>query len=568
MQIKMREGDRVFLDKNDISILREFLHKDNMQLKEVIGLLNLKERSIKYKIDNINHVLSESGYNIKLKFEHYNLTLTDKEKKLSEFLKTFKIENYSFNKSERVEILKFAYLITLNGYKAEELENILNMGRTALKSDLYELKKCFGYRDLNFSSTPKLGLSVKGDENAVRKLLIECILKYFYIKDFEKLVLRDEMCMVSRAVEFFAENILNYDIQKLFKILKSLEKEIDKVISDEGYRILLIYLLVSIFRTKKFPLTFDDVSSEVFLKSSEEYKAVSKVIKKEESIDFSEYEMLKFTEYLLGTYSYNVEYSFYENWVKLETLVKEMISNIQKETGILVPENKKLEEEVVRYLRTAIYRIKHDIQNTKLDYKEVMEKYKYLYKATENSLKSFEEFLGKKIDNNEIAYLTVYLRMAVDNYRRNTKKEVEKNVVVVCKYGYGTSQLIKGRLEYIYKINDIKILPYDEFLNYDLENTQLMVTSLDLKKEDVKIPVIKVSPLVNDSDIKKLDFYLERKIPRKIEVEKIMEIINKYTSVEKNPEMMKELAEYCNDISYESDGKLLDPETVGSLEEE
>ena len=102
----------MFLDRNDILILKEFLHKNNMQLKELIGLLNLKERSIKYKIDNINYVLSESGYDIKLKFEHYNLMLTDKEKKLSQFLRNFKIENYSFSKSERVEVLEFAYLFT------------------------------------------------------------------------------------------------------------------------------------------------------------------------------------------------------------------------------------------------------------------------------------------------------------------------------------------------------------------------------------------------------------------------------------------------------------------------
>ena len=125
-----------------------------MQLKELTGLLNLKERSIKYKIDNINYVLSESGYDIKLKFEHYNLMLTDKEKKLSQFLRNFKIENYSFNKSERVEVLEFAYLFTLKAYKAEELEGVLNMGRSALKSDLYELKKSFARENLSFSSTP------------------------------------------------------------------------------------------------------------------------------------------------------------------------------------------------------------------------------------------------------------------------------------------------------------------------------------------------------------------------------------------------------------------------------
>ena len=547
----------MFLDRNDILILKEFLHKNNMQLKELIGLLNLKERSIKYKIDNINYVLSESGYDIKLKFEHYNLMLTDKEKKLSQFLRNFKIENYSFNKSERVEVLEFAYLFTLKAYKAEELEGVLNMGRSTLKSDLYELKKSFARENLSFSSTPKLGLSVKGSENTIRRLMIERILKYFYVKDFYKLLLKDDTCMISRAVEFFAKNILSYDTKKIFDMLKLLEKKMNKVMSEEGFRVLLIYVLVSSFRTGKFPLTAEDVSNESFLKSAGEYKMINEAVKEAGETAFNEYEILKFTEYLLGTYSYNFKYSFYDNWVKMETLAKEMIKNIEEETGILVT-NKKFEEEVIRYLRPAIYRIKNDIQNTAVDYKKVMERYNFLYKATEKSLKSLEEFLGKKIDANEIAYLTVYLRMAVENYRKNEKRETDKNIVVVCKYGYGTSQLIKGRLDYIYKVKDIKVLPYEEYLSYNLDNIQLIISSLNLEKSDRNIPIIKVSPLLDDNDIKKLDFYLERKIPRKIEVKKIMEIINKYTSLESNPEMLKELAEYCNDISYENNSAVME----------
>ena len=547
----------MFLDRNDILILKEFLHKNNMQLKELIGLLNLKERSIKYKIDNINYVLSESGYDIKLKFEHYNLMLTDKEKKLSQFLRNFKIENYSFNKSERVEVLEFAYLFTLKAYKAEELEGVLNMGRSALKSDLYELKKSFARENLSFSSTPKLGLSVKGSENTIRRLMIERILKYFYVKDFNKLLLKDDTCMISRAVEFFAKNILSYDTKKIFDMLKLLEKKMNKVMSEEGFRVLLIYVLVSSFRTGKFPLTAEDVSNESFLKSAEEYKMINEAVKEAGETAFNEYEILKFTEYLLGTYSYNFKYSFYDNWVKMETLAKEMIKNIEEETGILVT-NKKFEEEVIRYLRPAIYRIKNDIQNTAVDYKKVMERYNFLYKATEKSLKSLEEFLGKKIDANEIAYLTVYLRMAVENYRKNEKRETDKNIVVVCKYGYGTSQLIKGRLDYIYKVKDIKVLPYEEYLSYNLDNIQLIISSLNLEKSNRNIPIIKVTPLLDDNDIKKLDFYLERKIPRKIEVKKIMEIINKYTFLESNPEMLKELAEYCNDISYENNSAVME----------
>ena len=83
---------KLFLDKNDISILREFLHKDSIPLDELVKLLNLKERSIKYKIDNINLVFHESGYNMNLIFKDTDLLLMDKEKNLLQFLENFEIK--------------------------------------------------------------------------------------------------------------------------------------------------------------------------------------------------------------------------------------------------------------------------------------------------------------------------------------------------------------------------------------------------------------------------------------------------------------------------------------------
>jgi mannitol operon transcriptional antiterminator len=549
---------KLFLDKNDISILREFLHKDSIPLDELVKLLNLKERSIKYKIDNINLVFHESGYNMNLIFKDIDLILMDKEKKLLQFLENFEIKNYNFSKKERIEILEFAYLAALDGYRAEELENTLNIERGTLKNDLHELKKCFSRENINFSSVPKLGLAVKGRENTIRKLLIERILKYFYIKDFDKLVLKDEMSMESRAVEHFAGNIFSYEILNIYNLLKLIENKMKKEISEEGYQILIIYLLVSIFRTEKFPLTEYDISSESLLIGSKEYKIVNQVFKKEKDIKFNKYEILKLLEYLAGAYSYNLEHSFYENWIKIETLARELIKNLEEETGVLIGDNKNFEEELIKYLRPAIYRMKNEVSNSSIDYREVMDTYQFLYNATKKSLKSLENFLGKKIDENEIAYLTVYLRMVVDNYKKNNETDIDKNILIVCTYGYGTSQLLKERIKHTYKVNEVKVLSYEEYLNYDLSNTQVIVTNLDLEKSNEKIPIIKVTPLINENDMKKLDFYMERKVPVKIEVEKILEIINKYTLVESSPEMMNELADYCNDTEYKAKNGLLE----------
>lgn len=46
----------------------------------------------------------------------------------------------------------------------------------------------------------------------------------------------------------------------------------------------------------------------------------------------------------MGTHSYNFDYSFYENWIQTETLIREIIKNVDEKLDISIVNDNLLED--------------------------------------------------------------------------------------------------------------------------------------------------------------------------------------------------------------------------------
>lgn len=80
-----------------------------------------------------------------------------------------------------------------------------------------------------------------------------------------------------------------------------------------------------------------------------------------------------FTEYVLGSHSYNFSYSYYENWFQLEILVNKLIIGVNSLIDIDILGDKILLEGLLNHLKPAIYRIKQGIKLENSIFEEVYE---------------------------------------------------------------------------------------------------------------------------------------------------------------------------------------------------
>lgn len=539
----------MLIDKKDMDILEFYLYMDSVSIEKLKKDICVTERAIRTRLENLNYIFQKKKIEIELKIEKNQVVLKDKNRKLRNFIEEFELENYNFNKCERMEIIYFFSLLLADGFKFEMLENLLNIGKSTLKNDMKEVREEYKKDEFSFISKPKKGLILVGDENKIRKLLLEYILKYFSIKNFDFLEIKNSLDPVSRVIAVWIKKLKINDIKIYFKFLKKLENKIEKMISDEGFEVLIIYLLIIQSRKTESLLSEKHIKNENFLRATNEYQLLNKLIKnwnyKDNKFQDNEYEVLKFIEYLLGTHSYNFDYSFYENWIQIETLIREIIKNVDRSLHVSIINDNILEDGLINHIRPTIYRIKNNISLKKLDIREITEKYDLLFNIVKKSVTPLEDYLGKKIDTEELAYLTIYFKLAVARSEKKLNQRIS-NILIVCNFGYGTSQLLAENLKEKYILNITDVIPYNSFLNYNLENIDLIISTIDINKRNSEIPIIKVSPVLYENDIDKINEFLRKKSYESISLSNVIDIVKKYCKIENQQDLEKELKIYLN----------------------
>jgi mannitol/fructose-specific phosphotransferase system IIA component (Ntr-type)/galactitol-specific phosphotransferase system IIB component len=183
---------------------------------------------------------------------------------------------------------------------------------------------------------------------------------------------------------------------------------------------------------------------------------------------------------------------------------------------------------------TSYFRISYKIPIDNYLLNDVQKKYKdtfNLIKKIINS-KDLKNELGIEIDDNEIAFLTVF----IEGHMLSTKQKKPKiNIIIACNHGTHTSNLIKSEIENIFyeNINVLGIINTRDIkkCNYKYD---LILTTSEIKIDDEKI--IKINPIFSKNDIKLIKKHINRihmnlKDARDILGESFVKLIDKKLSI-------------------------------------
>lgn len=151
-----------------------------------------------------------------------------------------------------------------------------------------------------------------------------------------------------------------------------------------------------------------------------------------------------------------------------------------------------------QHLRVAIYRIKNNIaiKNELLD--QIKLSIPLIYEFTKKQLKKCEKDFNLVFDENEIAYIAMYI---ASTYESSIKLETAINVMIVCSFGLATSSILRTRIDQT--LADCNIVgPFskneaEEYVKH--HEIDLIITTHDWYLEN--IPSISVNPLLTQDDI-------------------------------------------------------------------
>lgn len=503
-------------------------------IKSLAKSLELVERTIRYELEKIDdYLLSrnmkplERTFGGNIFFEEYeNFTQQAENLPSESMMDTHERRNYIFFKAlfkEKINLTKLC----------EELD----ISRTTIKNDVKYLREELSKNNISLRAYQE-GLILEGTENDIRREQLK------FLKRYSNLMFYDTSQIRTKTEKIIEEYMKSVDFKVIKSFIDNVQKKMNKVISDEAYNIIAVYLIITVLRIKKEKF-LEEIGNQNFLADTEEFRCISSfkdILEKEFQIEFCHNEILQITDYFLGSHTYNFEQSYYKNWIEIEILVKKFIAAFNKNIHTDLSKDKILFKEIINHIKPTLYRIKNRIKLENSIYAEVLNSYPNIFYLTKKAIKDIENYLGVEFSDDETAFLAIYFKGAID---RNKFKEKDlKRVLVVCAHGYGTSKLLVQQLNEIYTINVVQTIPrYMLEKTLEEERVDLIISTINIENK-IDIPVVKVNSVLTQEDIAVLDKYELSRQKKRFFLSEILNIIERNCVIENKEELIEDLNGY------------------------
>jgi transcriptional antiterminator len=170
--------------------------------------------------------------------------------------------------------------------------------------------------------------------------------------------------------------------------------------------------------------------------------------------------------------------------------------------------DKILARELSLHLDYALFRMKHHVPLRNVNLQTMQEKYPQIYQVAENSVFFLEEEMSIKVPQEEIGFIAMYLLAGLERLR--TVEDSRLSVIIANDGTRSKSSLLKSRLEYEFpNLRVAQILnTFDEVSEFN-PNGEVIISTIPL--DSSPLPVIEVSPFLEDEDIKNIQRWVSEK---------------------------------------------------------
>ena len=515
---------------------------DEITVKDISNLYNITERSIRYDIDELNVFFQEKNNKDIIEINNNRLKILYSENEIEDIVENIKEKEYFLSENERVNILSYEIFLSKNEFILQYFTEKYNLSKTTVRYSLKELNKIISEYGLVIDMNNNRGYKIIGSEINIRKYIIN-ILREYIKNTKEKKIEYDPLKKIIQ--KFYKKSRIEESKNTINKILDYT----GKTISDEAFETLQLFLFISVIRNKNGHEIEEDVENEIFLSKTMEFSKIREILEKVENI--KEKDIHYFVDFFLGSYSYNLEYSYFLNWILIESLIDQFIKLLSDKLKVNLTEDKILRKELLNHIKPAIYRMKNKFKLTESILSEVKKQYMELFIKTKSSLKIISDFIDLSFDEDEAAFITVMIQRAIMRNNPSTLLKKDPNILIVCGLGYSSSRFLYENINNRFQVNIIDIIPFNQLENYNyLKKADIIISTLDFKLDGMN--VITVNAVMNEKDILKLKNYGLPEKKSKIKLSELLSIIKK---VSDETELKKQLMRNFGENIYDDMGE-------------
>ncbi|MCU1807161.1 BglG family transcription antiterminator [Cytobacillus firmus] len=540
----------MILDQRCMTILTKMVHApSHVSPLELMEELQISKRTVYYDIDKINSWLKDQGLD-ELKYVRAAGFFLDEEEKqqIKQRLHSFdKAGSYEFSRKERMAWTAILILTREKTIYLQDLMDKLGVSRSTLLADIKELKKQLSQFQVQLNFHKPSGYYIAGEEQDKRKMLIHFLSQVLTNRGWNDL-LSEVQLTIQDTPGLSPEMFQRTDLETIYEILNESESFSGVHYTDEVMETLSahIFMLIKRFNQEKY-IKMDPVEKQV-IKETKEYTAAQFICRKIESgfhIEVPDDEACYLATYLLGAKISDYDTHELENQdlAILKSIAAGMVDDFQKYACVFFQNRKELERNLLIHLKPAYFRIKYGIELENPLSKSVQESYQDLFILTKKVVHHFEYVLGKKVSDDEAAYIAMHFGGWID--KEGVRVEARKKAAVVCASGIGTSRILQKQIEDLMPFVDVaNVYTVREYEKASLADLDFVISTTPVSLKNV--PVFIVNPILNPSEKESLlkQVQASEKRPKSENIDALMDIIRKHADIKDESMLIQELKVY------------------------
>lgn len=478
------------LKKQHFELLK--LIENEKKLSKIAELLNLTERSVRYKIDEINEEIGSKKIEIK-KREFFSSLNKDDMDKLFENIES---TNYIYNQKEREELIILYTLMKKDKFLLKEVAEKLGTSKSTIRNDLKNLKKILLEYNIKLLQDDKLKYYFAYSEEDYRYFIAIYLYKYVsFDKKYDKIFFDD--------ISYFRKVIYKEIKEEYMSEIESVSKRIKKAelnFMDETLSILVILMVVSHKRQEKnYNLNIENTK---ILEKRQEYLQLKNFFP-----DFTNINLLFFTDYLFRISRDEKDvFVKFKNWLDISIAIIKIVRIFEIESKVDLKNIDVFLDKIFYYIKPLIFRTKRKIKLKNSILKDVKDLYPTIFNFLKKNFYYLEEVINEKVSDEEIAYLVPFFHKSLQN-----NNKINKKGILVTTYKENIALFLKEDIETEFLIDIDKILTLKSFeqIEKKLDDYDYILTTFSVENDFVKeikhTKIIELNPILTEKDIKKLE---------------------------------------------------------------
>ena len=499
------------MNKRSREILSQLITKteysQTISIQDLAEMFKVSSRTIRYDIEQINDYLKENQLQ-PLNLGKQGVINTQADiTKARESLSEEGFYSFKLSREERVCFSAVMMICSDDYITLSEIADQLFVSRSTIIQDLEHIKSFFRERHLYVLSHSNKGLLLEGREIDKRNLLIDMIQSENSIFKAEPIFQHLTQCL-SKNLKIDLE-----DISMIEKIINEAEHIYGRFLTDQSFVQLRNYFQLSLYRLRKAHyVEYGDDKNSKWDMAKGMIDQIQQFIVKE--IPDTE---IYYVASVLNRMKYIKKTTSNKEIVKMQVITRNFIEKISKDIHRNLQGDYIFYENLINHLESTFSTLGDRFAiNSVVD--EILQRYPEVKQATERNVYVFEEYVGRKLSEEEIAYIVVHICAAIE---RNKNETVRYSVVLVCNGGIGTSQLLLARLEKFFHLDVIDIIPAHDIENMNMDDVDAVISTISLEGKGIEY--IQVDPLLTDEDCIRVGEKLSKIHPKVSEKETISE---------------------------------------------